>query len=285
MLRRCGHQAVASPTEGPSTAAGQARRAIASGADLILVAGGDGTINEVAQGVIGSPVPLGILPGGTANVLSTEMGLGRGLHRAAEAVGECVPRRISVGRLSMNEQPGDRYFLSMAGIGLDASIISRLNLKLKPRLGKLAYWIAGANTFCRFRLAQFRAELDGRLFHSSFVLVSRVRNYGGDFQIAPSVHLLDQDFEVVLFQGRNTLRYLPYLAGMVTGQLRAIPGATVTRARAVELGPLTGVPVHLQVDGELAGRLPARIEIVPDALSLLMPSRFIAKAANEGPRL
>lgn len=285
MLRRNGHQAAAVPTEGPSTAARQARQAIASGADLILVAGGDGTINEAAQGVVGSPVPLGILPGGTANVLGTEMGLGRDILRAAETVAECVPRRIAVGRVSLMEGDGDRYFLLMAGIGLDAAIVSHLNLRLKSRLGKLAYWLAGANTFCRFRLAEFRAALDGRAVQTSFALISRVRNYGGDFEIAPSVHLLDEDFEAVLFQGRITLRYLPYLAGMVTGRLRSMPGVTIARARSVELGPLASAPVYLQVDGELAGRLPARIGIVPDALTLLMPPRFIAKFTNGGRRL
>jgi len=279
VLRGGGHEAAATPTEGPGTASVQARRAIDQGADLILAAGGDGTINEVAQGVIGSRTPIAVLPGGTANVLSTEMELGRSMRRAAQMLAGCEPRRIAVGRLCLGGDGGQRYFLLMAGVGLDAAIVYSLNLRLKSKLGKLSYWLSGAATFLRFRLAEFRAVLDDGARNASFALVSRVRNYGGDFKIAPSVHLLDQDFEAVLFQGTNTLRYLPYLAGMVTGRVGRMSGVTVARTRFAEFSSPPGKQIPVQVDGELAGWLPARVEIVPDALTLLMPPRFVTKAS------
>ncbi len=277
VLRKGGHAAVAIPTQGPATAAALASSAIEGGADLILAAGGDGTINEVAQGVVGTRVPLGILPGGTANVLCNEMGLGSSMRRAAQTLADCEPRRIAVGRVCAGDGHGQRYFLLMAGVGLDAGIVYRLNLKLKSRLGKLAYWLSGANTFLRFRLAEFRAGLNGGTLATSFALVSRVRNYGGDFEIAPSVHLLDEDFEVVLFEGSNTLKYLPYFTGMVMGRLDRMTGVTIARVSAAEFHSPADERVYVQVDGEFAGRLPARIEIVPDALTLLMPPPFIAK--------
>ncbi|MCX6619688.1 MAG: diacylglycerol kinase family protein, partial [Acidobacteria bacterium] len=196
-LRQHGHEAGAVPTEGPRTAAAIARRSIEQGADLILAAGGDGTINEVAQGVIGTDVPLALLPGGTANVLGTEMGLGKSLRRAAALIGECEPRRIAVGRIWVNGGADNRYFLLMAGVGLDAHIVYGLNLKLKSRIGKLAYWLSGANTFLRYRLAEFSTAINAHSIQTSFALASRVRNYGGDFEIARNVHLLDEDFEVV----------------------------------------------------------------------------------------
>jgi YegS/Rv2252/BmrU family lipid kinase len=269
-LRKHGHQAQASPTPGPGTAAQVARDAIAEGADLILAAGGDGTINEVANGVIGTPVPLAILPGGTANVLATEMGLGRSLTRVASRLADLTPHRISVGRLT--NAGGSRYFLLMAGIGLDAGIVYDLDLKLKARLGKLAYWLSGGRTFFRFHLTEFETTPGAR--RTSFALLSRVRNYGGDFQIAPTAHLLDADFEAVLFEGSHTLRYLGHIAMLLSRRLGQAGGMTLTRGQSFAFEPLGGVAPHVQVDGEYAGRLPAKVEIVPDALTLLMPAKY-----------
>ncbi|MGH9614362.1 MAG: diacylglycerol/lipid kinase family protein, partial [Bryobacteraceae bacterium] len=111
ILQGDGNQVQAVPTTGPTMAADLARDCIAEGADLVLVAGGDGTINEVVNGMAHSQVPLGILPAGTANVLATELGLGRKMHRAAAILGDCVPGRVSLGRIQSDSVPGARHFL------------------------------------------------------------------------------------------------------------------------------------------------------------------------------
>ncbi len=275
-MRGQGHVVSAVPTTGPRTAGGIARRLVEAGADLILAAGGDGTTNEVLEGVAGSQVPLGILPVGTANVLANEMRLERRLPDAAAAIGEMQARRIATGRLCSGET---RPFLCMAGIGLDAHIVYRLSVPLKNRIGKAAYWAAGARVLGQ-RLAEFEVEVDGRCFTSTFALVSRVRNYGGDFRIAPRATLLDDSFEVVLFRPRNTLGYVRYLAGMALDRLARMRGVTILRARRLRLRAYSDPRIYVQVDGEYAGRLPASIEFVPDSLSLLMPAGYPAR----GPR-
>jgi diacylglycerol kinase family enzyme len=161
----------------------------------------------------------------------------------------------------------------MAGIGLDAHIVYRVNAALKARAGKFAYWIAGWSLLGR-RLSEFEVEVDGRKHTCSFVLVSKVRNYGGDFSIARSVSLLDNQFEVVLFEGRSTLRYVKYFAGLAFNRISGMKGVTVLRASRVVASAPHDSRVYVQIDGEYAGHLPAEISIVPDALTLMLRSEY-----------
>jgi diacylglycerol kinase family enzyme len=250
-----------------------ARAHIAGGADLIVVAGGDGTINETAEGMIGSEVPLGILPAGTANVLATEMKLGGNLERVARRLSELRPRRISLGYITCNGGSVARHFLMMAGVGLDAHVVSRVNPALKARTGKFAYWVAGWSLLGK-RLAEFNVEIAGERRKCSFALLSKVRNYGGDFEIARSVTLLQDQFEVVLFEGATATRYVKYFAGMALNRLAGMSGVTVLRADRVTISPVDDRQAFVQIDGELGGTLPAEIRIVPNALTLLAPEGY-----------
>jgi diacylglycerol kinase family enzyme len=269
---RLGH-VVRHPTDGPKSAGAIARRCIGDGTDLIIAAGGDGTINEVVEGMAGSNVPLGILPAGTANVLANEIGLTGSLVHVAGKLLKCEPRRVPVGRLTSGCSSAGRHFLLMAGVGLDAHIVLQVNPGLKARFGKLAYWAAGMPEFFR-KLEVFAVEVDGVRHLCSFALISKVRNYGGDFEIAQEVRVDDDEFEVVLFEGENPWRYLIYLTGVAMRQAAKVPGVRVLRATNVKMHPVNGSQVHLQVDGEYAGQLPARVEVVRDALTLLVPKEY-----------
>ena len=186
-------------TLGPKTAGAVARECLSAGSDLIVIAGGDGTVNEVAGGLIGSRVPMGVLPAGTANVLANEIGLGRGMEQAARALPGCVACQVPVGMLTFGNG-GSQRFLLMAGAGLDAAIVHGLNAGWKARLGKAAYWVGSTPLFWR-KLEEFDVECDGASHACSFALISKVRNYGGDFEIAREVRIMDSEFEVVLFAG------------------------------------------------------------------------------------
>lgn len=262
-----------SPTTGPATAGAIALAEIRRGADLIIAAGGDGTINEVAEGMVHSEVPLAILPAGTANVLAMEMKLGGKLERAAARLEECRPHRISVGHLQADGGRLCRHFLLMAGIGLDAHIVHHVDGGLKSRTGKFAYWVAGWSLLGR-RLPQFQVQADGRVFQCSFALASKVRNYGGDFEIARQVSLFDDEFEVVLFEGSSSFHYIPYFLGLAGNRLQGMKGVTVLRARRLALSTASHAPVFVQVDGEAAGLLPAEIHLVRQALTLLVPPEY-----------
>jgi diacylglycerol kinase (ATP) len=280
-LRSHGIRVSLSPTTGPNSAAAIVRESLDEGADLIAVLGGDGTVNEVVNGLAGSHVPLVVLPGGTANVLCTELKAGSNAVKVAAELKGWVAQRIALGRVHTPE--GSRYFLLMAGVGLDAHIVYHLHPGLKKLLGKGAYWQAGFASLLR-KLDLFEAVVDARRRRGvSFSLVSRVRNYGGDLEIARGANLLDDAFETVYFEGANPFPYLKYFAGVLTGNLKEMRGVSIERTAAVELAPSNGTCVHIQVDGEEAGSLPARIEIVPDVLTLLMPREFAASRQLELP--
>lgn len=269
LLEREGIRARAVPTTGPGTAGEIARQAILSDPDLIVALGGDGTINEIANGMMFSHVPLAILPAGTANVLAMELGLGSRLDRAVRMLPQCAPERISVGQLDAGG--ASRYFLLMAGAGLDAQIVYDVSAGVKSRLGKLAYWTAGFSMATR-RLAQLDAVLNGTHRRCSFALASRVKNYGGDLTIASNASLLEHDFEVVTFEGRHASRFLVHFVGVLVQAIGRFPGVRVERARRVEFNNPSSEKVYIQVDGEFAGSLPARVEIVEDALTLMVPA-------------
>jgi diacylglycerol kinase (ATP) len=264
-----GHTVTAQHTPAAGTAADLARKAVDAGADLVLAFGGDGTINEVAEGLIGTQVPLGLIPGGTANVLACELKLGSKPESVAHRVGKWRPRRIAVGRVQCAGAP-PRHFLAMAGVGLDAHIVYKMSADAKKKWGKLAYWAGGFGQLTR-TLEEFDVEIDGRRHRASFALVTKVRNYGGDLQIARRVSILDDQFEIILFAGRSSAGYLKYFTGVAVNQLDGMSGVTILRARKACFRAEAGDRVYVQIDGEYAGQLPGEVELTPDALTLLMP--------------
>lgn len=243
-----------------------------SGAEVVLVAGGDGTINEALNGLIGSDVVLGALPGGTANVLCRELGLGTNWERAATSLCRSVPALVRVG-LVETAAGALRYFLCMAGAGLDAAIVRKVDPDLKHQAGKLAYYAASFG-FLTKRLAEFDAIAGCGAGRYSFLLASRVRNYGGDFEIARGASLRRDDFEVVALEGSSSIRYVKYFTGVLAGSLARMSGVTVCRTAEVQLTPAGDAPVYVQVDGELAGELPAQVRIADTPLRLLMPPEY-----------
>ena len=152
----------------------------------------------------------------------------------------------------------------------------QLNLDLKAAAGKLAYYAGGFSQVLR-PVQEFEVIVDGKSFHASLALVSRVRNYGGDLEIARGASLLRDEFEIVLFRGTFSARYLFYFLGVLTRQLHRVVGCTFLRGRSVICIPTKSQKIYVQIDGELGGNLPASIDLVPDALTLLVPAEFLAR--------
>ena len=260
------------PTVSPGSATEQVKEQIAEGCNLIIAAGGDGTINEIADGMLYTGVPLAVVPCGTANVLARELHLPANPEKAAGLVSNLEPHSITIGSLRTSETV-HRTFICMAGIGLDADVISRLNLDFKAAAGKLAYYVSGFAQIWR-TLPEFDVDVDGRCYRASFALISRVRNYGGDLEIARGASLLRNDFEIVLFRGSLALHYVPYLLGVALKKVHRIHGCQVLHGRNVTCHPVSGKTVYAQVDGELAGAVPVSAELIPGALTLLAPPEF-----------
>lgn len=274
ILEAAGHHISVVPTTAPGSAQEIARQAVERGADLIIALGGDGTINEVANGMIGSHVPLAVLPGGTANVLVRELGLSLNLSKAAGQISACRPLRISAGLLHAHGGVR-RHFLLMCGAGFDAHIVYNLNLDWKARFRQGAYFIGGFRELAR-ALDELEVRVNGSTHRCSFGLASRTKNYAGYLSIALGASLDSHDFEVYLFEGVNPFRYLiKYLSGALAGRVARMKGVRVLRATQVEFHAPEDPHIYVQVDGEYAGRLPARVEIVPDAITLLAPEGFV----------
>src|SRR4029079_2110702 len=155
----------------------------------------------------------------------------------------------------------------MAGVGFDATIVYNIDVALKQRIGRVAYWIAGFSQFGR-ALPEFDVRANGHASRCSFALASRVRNYGGDLAIARGASLLKETFELVLFEGAHTLPYLKYFFGVLTGRLARMSGVSIVSCDTLHLECPQDSGIYIQIDGEFAGRLPATLSIVPRALTL-----------------
>ena len=257
-------------TRAPEDATRLAREAVAGGEREIVVSGGDGTINEALQSIVGTPARLGILPAGTANVLARELKLPFDAERAAETVARGATRKVYAGLAFCEATRARRYFLLMAGVGLDASVVKRVRPRLKRRVGEAAFWVSGLSHLASWEPVPFHVEIDGRKFPATFAAVGRAAHYGGELSITPRARLDAPEFEVCLINSRSRLRYLQLLAGAmraegIEGDRRGVRYLRATRARA------EGDGVLVQADGELIGELPMTFEIVPAPIKLIVP--------------
>ena len=184
-----------------------ARRAVAVGRDLVIACGGDGTGNEVVNGLAGSQVPLAVLPAGTANVLAKELRIPWDIPRAAELMLGGTPHRIALGLATPLEEPDKRrYFLCTAGAGPDGVMVYSLDPALKLRAGILAYWYEGFRQLFRYRFPRFRVCVPSRELAASLVVVGRTRHYGGPFRITTQANLFRDEFELALLTTQSAAR-------------------------------------------------------------------------------
>ena len=264
-------------TTGPGHATEIATRAVAENRGLVIACGGDGTLNEVVNGLAarqnGHRVPLALLPGGTANILAKELDLPWDIPSAAEKLVRGTVKEIALGLATPLEQPEKKkYFLSVAGAGPDGMIVYSINLDLKARVGILAYWWEGAREAFRYKFPHFRVTSGDRKIDASLVIVGRTQNYGGPFKITTEADLFEDQFEILTLSTRSGLRYLSYLPTLYFGKLRGTAGVEFFKSDSLVCEPLDSNPVYAQIDGEPLTRLPVEFRIVPRALKLLVPS-------------
>ncbi len=261
-------------TERPNHASALARRAQESGADLVIAYGGDGTINEVVQGLAPKcEASLLALPGGTANVLSMEVGLPADPCGAAAMLPALEPQETPLGRVDFLKSSERRYFLLMCGAGLDAEVAAGIDLRIKDRVGEGAYWLSGLQRMFR-PFPKLRTVGGGSQKPRSFVVVSKSRKYGGGIVLTPRANLLACRFEVAEFSGANCLPYFSHMLGVALGAAGRWPGIEHYFADDVRLESGNGSAVKVQVDGEVAGALPIRVTMCPQSLKILLPAGY-----------
>jgi diacylglycerol kinase (ATP) len=276
ILESRGIQADLQETTAPGEAIEIAKRATTDGRQLVIACGGDGTINEVVNGLAGSQnghrVPLALLPAGTANVLAKELELSWDIPKAAEQLASGEVREIALGLATPLEQPEKaRYFLSVAGAGPDGRITYAVDLELKARFGILAYWWQGAREVFNYKFHRFRVIGEGQSREVSLVIVGRTKNYGGPFKITTEADLFKDQFEFLGLTTQSGLKYLSYLPTLWMGDLRKEEGVYFWKSDRLVCESIDENPIYAQVDGEPLACLPVEFRIVPRALRLLVP--------------
>jgi len=288
VLRSAGAKSEVVATRGPGSAGEQAREAVAEGYDTVLACGGDGTVHDAVQGLAGTDTPLGVIPLGTGNSLGNGLGLSRDPVLAARAVLASEPRRIALGKLEYPESaPGlqsSRYFITIAGAGVDARMLYQMNVAAKQWGGMSAYYGEALRLFLTHRFQRFEVEWSdgqGELHRMAVtqIMAVRLRQFGGILRwLAPDASLESDDLQLVLFRTANRVSYCLYLLRALLQKRWKTPGVDLVCARDAVCRPIPGEPsghVYAEADGELLGGLPLRFSTVARALTLLVPKSSV----------
>jgi diacylglycerol kinase (ATP) len=267
-----GWQVTLRETHRPGEATTYARQAVAEGYDVVVAAGGDGTVGEVANGLAGSEVALGMFPIGTTNVWALQMGIPpfwplrqHSLLEAAKVLAEGHTRRVDLGEVN------GRYFLLWAGVGLDAEVTEEVEPGAKKRLGGLAFVIAGIVVVREFAGTKVQVTIDGCEVNRRAVLVvaSNAQLYAGIVRLATQARLDDGLLDVLIFKGQGFPAILRHIFSVLTKRHLRDPEVEYYQARRVEISAAKPLSVH--ADDEPFTTTPVEIGIVPGALRVVVP--------------
>ncbi len=266
LLRAAGYGLDLRPTTGPGDAESFAASISAEDCAALVVAGGDGTVNEVVNGMAAAPgplPPLAIIPLGTANVLAAEIGLATTPAAITRSITDGVVKRIHLGRAN------GRHFVLMAGVGLDAHVVAHVSLLLKRHAGKLAYVVGMLRQMLRYGYPACRVVIDGTAHTARTVVACNGRFYGGPFVAAPRACLDRPGLEVVLLTGGGVWNTLRYGAALVLGRLPRLGDVRILSCRQLRIEGEEGAPV--QADGDIVTYLPVDITVAEACIDLLYP--------------
>jgi diacylglycerol kinase (ATP) len=252
------------PTSAPGEARSLAADAVAEGCTTIVAAGGDGTINEVVNGIGQSNVKLGLLPIGTMNVFAAELGLPmNNLRRCWDIIEAGHVRRVDLARANHH------YFVQLGGIGFDAQIVQTTSWNFKRSFGPLSYVITGAQIAAQ-KPPRLTVEADGKSHQGSFVLVGNGRYYGGPFIIFKNARIDDGKLDVLIFKNLGYLDIVRYLHGIIFGRHLDLHDVTYFQTRKMLVRSEQDVPV--EVDGEVIGNVPVTFHLAPRKLKVIAPA-------------
>jgi diacylglycerol kinase (ATP) len=252
-----------------------AARENAKAVDLFVVAGGDGTINEAVNGLlstIGAAPPLAIMPLGTINAVAREIGLPTAPAEIAEVIANGVVRIIHVGRAN------GRCFTVMVCAGFDAHVMAGVSVALKRWLGTGAYALEALRQLFRFKFRRYRVTIDGRTYDAASAIVAKGHFYGL-YVCAPEARLDAPEFQVCLLDRGGRWSTIRYGLALVCGRLPRLSECRIVCGRSIVIEGPVGDPV--QGDGEIIARLPVRIELVPQPLSLIVPNTVLPSSRRD----
>ncbi len=260
--------------------AGDARRfaqeAAAEGVDVVAVYGGDGSIMEAASGLLGADIPLAIFPGGTANVMSVELGIPGDLAQACALVcgDERNFRQIDVGQV--NEQ----YFLLRVGTGFEAALVEGADRETKNKIGNLAYVLSAIQALRGSKVVRYQLTLDGKEMEVEGItcMVANSGNIGQPgLSLAPNINVSDGLLDVVVIRAGDIGSVISVAASVIAGNENAEP-LQHWQARNIRIA--TETPETIQADGEMIGKTPAHVTVVPQAVRVIVPKKAEQPAAQ-----
>ncbi|HEU5125920.1 MAG TPA: diacylglycerol kinase family protein [Verrucomicrobiae bacterium] len=274
-LNEIGAAAALKQTRCAGDARALATEAVSEGFEIIVAAGGDGTVNEVLNGIGDAPdgfarAALGVLPLGTVNVFARELKLSTKLARAWQVIRGGHEWRIDLPHVEYAENGGRsrRYFAQLAGAGLDARAIELVHWPLKKKIGPLAYVIAGLRAMMQSQ-ATISVNVGGQTLSGELVLIGNGRLYGGEFSIFSKADLRDGELEVCVFPRVNWLTLARCGPGLLWN--RRLPPRSTRNLKASSFTLSSASPAALEVDGEWIGHLPATFSIEPAKLRVIVP--------------
>lgn len=241
--------------------------------ELIIVVGGDGTFNEVINGLLSSDknkIPLALIPLGTTNVLAKEIGIPEDIEGAIEVALTNIPKTISLGRIVSTRNsslPTIRYFSLMAGIGFDGEVVFRVSDRIKKISGKGAYILSGIKTIMQYNPPLIEIKTSERTFTGYTAVIGNARFYGGYFHVTPKANIRDPLLDLCLFRGKRRKDILRFVTDIIRG--KHLNSKDVFYEKFSELEILSKETVHVQIDGDYFGTLPVKIGVVKDAVSII----------------
>lgn len=230
----------------------------------IIAAGGDGTFNEVANGLIGTDIPMAILPLGTTNVLAKELGIPKDMEGALSLIKK-NPSRIFPAIIKLNGK--GRYFLLMAGIGFDGEAVYGVNKRFKRFSGKIAYILSGFKNFINYSPVPMRIKIDQTEVLGYNAVVCKSACYGGHFRMAPDANPEDPALYAVVFTGGRRLHLLRYVAGVISARHVLFKDVIYRKASRV----IIDAERHVQIDGDYLGKGKVEITSGFKELRIFMP--------------
>jgi diacylglycerol kinase (ATP) len=267
LWRDRGWQVQIAATTAPGDATSKAQIAARSGYNAVVAAGGDGTVNEVMNGLVGTDTALGVLPLGTVNIWAREMGLSMDLLKAAESLGKSELTKIDVG------MAGNRYFLLMAGIGFDAAVTETIRSEEKKLFGAIAYVKQAIQIAWNFRGVRLKLRIDGKRVRGKIlmVIVGNSQLYGGVIKFTAHATIDDGLLDVCVIKGRGMLSAPRRLISIFARHYNRDPQVKYYQAKQVEIRRKRGKALPVQVDGDYLGSTPMSFRVVPDSLWILVP--------------
>ncbi|HEY6348406.1 MAG TPA: diacylglycerol kinase family protein [Candidatus Angelobacter sp.] len=284
VISSAGVEAESCATTGKGSAVAQTQEAVAAGFDTVIACGGDGTANEVLNGLMlaGSDAALGVLPFGSGNLLATDLLLPRKAEAAARILLSYRPRALQPGLIRYHHKDGaqQRYFLIAAGVGADAELMYRTGVQAKERYGFYAYFLEMFRMTLRRRFPMFKVEWRDQqgCSHSgqvAMVMGIRAARFPGLLRrVRLGADLVRNDYRVMLFATDKVRHFLNYFASVCSGLNWKVPQVELVSSTWFRCTPMDGqepTSIHSEVDGELLGTLPVEVTIEPRSFRLLMP--------------